>query len=121
MTPVLAGLALLLIKHFLGDFVLTTPRQLEEKKTYGARGGLEHAGVHAGLSLPCLLLVGVGIVPALVAVLAEFAVHYHLDWGKERLGRMRSYTPAHRAYWVLFGGDQLGHHLTYVVMIWMLL
>jgi hypothetical protein len=121
MIPALVGMTLLLAKHFVGDFVLPTRRQLEEKKRYGARGGLEHAGLHAALSLPCLLVVGAALLPALLVVLAEFALHYHIDWTKERLNASGGYTPADRGFWVLLGADQLAHHLTYVAMLWILL
>lgn len=44
MTFIIILLALFGIKHFLADFLWQTPKMLSEKGTYGASGGLEHAG-----------------------------------------------------------------------------
>lgn len=121
MSPVPAGLLLLLVKHFIGDFVMQTPRHVEGKRRYGAPAGVEHAAIHSALTVPCLLAVGVAVVPALLAATAELAVHYHLDWGKERIVRSRGLTPAEHGYWILLGGDQLAHQLTYLGIVWALL
>ena len=117
MNPLLLGFTLLLVKHFLGDFVLQTQRQVTEKGSYGRRGGIEHAGIHAALTIPCLLAIGVAPGTALAAAAAELVVHYHIDWGKEQVNRVAGYTPAEPRFWVLLGGDQLAHQLTYVAML----
>ena len=39
--------ALLLVKHFVCDFVVQTPYQIMNKGRYGHPGGLLHAGIHA--------------------------------------------------------------------------
>jgi hypothetical protein len=117
--PVLA-LVLLQLKHFAADFVLQTERQVRFKGVYGAAPGIQHAGTHALLTLPCLLAAGVAPVAALAAAGAELAVHYHQDWLKERVGRLAALTPANRGYWMLLGADQLVHQLTYAAMVGLL-
>jgi hypothetical protein len=112
-----AALALLLLKHFLGDFVLQTARQAQFKGVYGHRAGLEHSGIHVLLTVPCLLVVGIAPGAALAAAAAEFVVHYHEDWLKELINRRYGLTRAHKAYWVVLGADQLVHQLTYVAMV----
>lgn len=120
MGSVMLALLLLQVKHFLGDFVFQTQRQVQYKGVYGAWPGLEHSGLHAAMSVPCLLLAGAAPVAALVAALIEFVVHYHQDWARERFVRRTGLTPAARQYWVLLGADQLVHQLTYVAIVWVL-
>ena len=121
MTTMLIALALLQIKHFLADFVLQSARMAQFKGVYWHRAGFEHSGIHVALTLPCLLAVGVAPVPALAAAAAEFVVHYHEDWLKDRISRSGGYTTADKAYWVILGADQLVHQLTYVALVAILL
>ena len=86
MHTVLIALLLLQIKHFIGDFVLQSARQSRFKSGYGHRAGLEHAGIHAVLTLPCLLGVGVALTPAVITAAAEFVVHYHGERNHQGLG-----------------------------------
>jgi hypothetical protein len=120
MNRVVLAFLLLLIKHFIGDYLLQSERQIRAKGIYGARPGLEHAGLHAVLTAPCLLAVGVPPIAVAVAVALEGLVHYHTDWLKARTERRRSLTTAGKPYWVLYGADQLVHQLTYVAMVWVL-
>lgn len=114
----IAGFA---VKHFLADFVLQTTAMVYEKGYYGRRGGLIHAGWHAALSMPVLLIAAPSFLVALALGLAEGVVHYHLDYTKERLARNLGDTPKDQRFWVLLGLDQLLHHLTYAGMIALLL
>ena len=77
-------LALLLIKHCLCDFVLQTPWQLAQKGIYGAPGGLVHAGIHIAGTLLALLAVMPSLPVILTVLVAEFLVHYHIDWVRSR-------------------------------------
>lgn len=121
MNTVLVALLLLQVKHFIGDFVLQSARQSRFKSGYGHRAGLEHAGVHGVLTLPCLLAVGVALTPAVIASAAELVIHYHEDWLKERIIHHAGLTTADKGYWLAFGADQLVHQLTYVAIIAVLL
>ncbi|MGE0499555.1 MAG: DUF3307 domain-containing protein [Rhizobiaceae bacterium] len=109
--------ALLLVKHYVCDFLLQTPIQIRSKGIYGHPGGLLHAAIHvAGTALVAFPFMTAGMLA--IALLAEFVIHYHLDWGKERVGRLLA-KPSGPGYWSLFGGDQLLHQLTYVGMaVW---
>jgi len=49
--------------------------------------------------------------------LAEFVVHYHTDWAKDKLQKRAGYTPQQKGYWVLVGLDQFFHQTTYVVIL----
>ena len=109
------------VKHFLGDFVLQTTSQVQQKGYYGRRGGLVHAATHGLLSVPVLLvLTREPMLIALVAA-AEFVVHYHIDWIKARTDRVKGWSNRTQIYWVAFGIDQLLHQLTYLVIVALLL
>lgn len=117
----LFALALLQIKHFLGDFVLQTANQVRNKGTYGHPAGLVHAGTHAALTIPCLLAVGIVPYLAVGAAAIEFVIHYHQDWLKERLNARIAGSQQTKAFWVAFGADQLLHQLFYVSAVLVLL
>ncbi len=115
-SAVLAVMAILLIKHFLFDFVLQGPAQLRHKAQYGHPFGLLHAGLQAAGSLPAFLVVAPSAAVAAAIVAGEFAVHYHLDWGKEQLLRRTGWSYGDSRYWAVFGADQMIHGLTYVTI-----
>lgn len=102
------------LKHFLCDFVLQTGWQVRNKGRYGHPGGLVHSGLHALGTAPLLL----GLPPlALVGLLvAEFALHYHIDWSKDRVTKWAGWTPATHMFWIAIGFDQLLHGLSYIAL-----
>jgi len=105
------------LKHFVCDFVLQTAYQYRNKGTYGHPGGLLHAGLHTAGSLPAILaLQAAGGVAAIILV-AEFFLHYHIDWSKEQINKRYALNFNNNAYWSVFGADQLLHQMTYVVML----
>jgi hypothetical protein len=61
--------------------------------------------------VPGSLLLVVGIT------LAEFAVHYHVDWFKEQVMQRNGWTSHDRGFWYALGTDQLVHGLTYLVIV----
>jgi hypothetical protein len=111
----LAVLGYLLLKHMIADFVLQTQFQYANKGRYGHPGGLLHAGIHVALTLP-LLFALLGSYVAVIAALAvaEFVIHYHIDFTKEQITRRFGLTTTTHAYWILFGLDQLAHNATYL-------
>lgn len=104
-------------KHLIADFLLQTRYMLAGKGRYGHPGGLMHAGLHAALSLLLLLLAGVPLRWALLIAALEFAVHYHLDWSKDRWITKSAATPGDARFWRALGVDQFLHQLTYLAMI----
>lgn len=112
----LTALLLLLAKHFLFDFPLQTPYQAANKGIYGHPGGIVHSGLHAAGTGVVLAFFPVGL-PLLLAILAaEFLIHYHLDWIKARMVRRYAPDPG-VGFWSIFGLDQLAHHATYAVIV----
>ena len=123
----LLGLLLFEIKHYLADFVFQTLGQVQAKGHYGRWGGISHAGLHALMSLPALLVLTATAdlfdiprtLPLIAAVmLAEFAVHYHIDYAKARIDRGFGWDVADQEYWIVFGTDQFLHQMTYWVIVW---
>lgn len=109
------------VKHFLADFPLQFPYMLRK-----FRPGWDfvlpltaHCGVHAILTLAIVLWVR----PALwwLAV-ADFIIHFVMDRlksGPRFLGRFKDQTKT--LYWVSFGFDQMVHHLTHFLIVWIIL
>lgn len=111
-------LCLFQLKHMLADYFLQTRAMLEGRSEYVHIGRFVHAGVHAAGSLIALVLVGSSIMLILPMVLVEWAVHFHIDWGKGRYTAALNLTPQDAGYWRAIGVDQALHQLTYVAMIW---
>lgn len=118
----MALVTVLTIKHFLADFTpLQTHYMLANKGKYGHWGGISHSGIHALLSFVVLFVSTEMSFDILRTILylsvGEFLVHYHMDWFKENYNRMNGWKSTDYQFWILFGVDQLVHHLTYVAMI----
>lgn len=109
-------LILFQIKHYLGDFQFQTAWIARNKGRYGHLAGIVHAGVHGILSLPILLWFALPWNFALGLVLAEVALHYHIDWSKARLVRIEDLTEIDPRFWYYLGLDQAAHQLTYIAL-----
>lgn len=107
-------LALLFVKHYVGDFVIQAQYMIEEKARYGAEGGLHHAWVH-GIGSWAVLFVFTDAFTASLFALADAVIHYHIDWVKMNLSKQ--WQPHHWAFWTWFGADQLAHALTYIGIV----
>lgn len=110
-----------IVKHCICDFFLQTPYQYRNKGIYMHPGGMLHAGLHGLGSLAAFLVCGALGGVAIIAVLVEVVVHYHIDWGKVNLVKRYGMLPEHKTYWWVFGLDQMLHYLTNVAMIWAIL
>ena len=109
------------IKHYIADYFLQPGWMLGGKGDLRHLGGYAHAAIHAGLSGIVLLVAGTP--PEWVAglVVAEFAVHYGLDFAKIHYSRGVHVDTDPRRFWALHGVDQLTHQLTYAGMIYLVL
>lgn len=113
---VLGLLALLQFKHAICDGPLQTLWMLKEKGIYGKPGGLAHSGIHGAGSLVMLLVFGMGLLPSLLLAAADAIVHYHVDYAKETVVRMKHWSPEKPYFWWALTADQMLHHFTYVGM-----
>lgn len=114
---ILLLLAAFQVKHFLADYVFQSQYILAHRRIWGHPGGLLHAGIHAGLTVPILALAGVSWELITYLVAGEFLFHYHLDWAKDRLNHAMGWTPAVAPFWWLVGLDQMLHQLSYLVIV----
>lgn len=115
---ILAAVALLMLKHTVADFYLQTPYQYLNKGKYGHPGGVLHSGIHTALTpLVYLILVPGSLLGAGAIALAEFLLHYHIDWLKEQVTHRNGWTAQDRGFWLALGTDQLLHGLTYIAII----
>lgn len=119
LAAILVLLAVLQAKHALFDFALQTSFMWQNKGRYGHPGGLLHAGLHALGTFVALLVFVVDPLTALVIAVAEFVLHYHIDWAKEGLTARFAPTPNTATYWALFGLDQALHQWTYLAIVWL--
>jgi hypothetical protein len=123
MTPAtfLILLFLFQIKHLLADFVWQSGWMVRNKGTYGHPGGIAHAGLHSLLTVPILIWTPISLLAVLAVAGAEFVLHYHIDWTKDRLLKLSGLGPQEKAYWGLTGLDQFAHQATYVGTLWVIL
>ena len=113
-------LFLLLIKHSICDLALQgrfTSKQGDKKNLTDIKGYL-HAGDHAiGTFLVALLFVG--LLPALGVAIADFVLHFIIDYTK------RKYTlkipQSDKKYWVIQSIDQIAHYICYFVYVLILI
>jgi len=115
-TALLVVMTILQVKHCICDYFLQTLYQLQNKGVYGHPGGIIHAGLHVVGTATIFLAVMPALWLAVAILVAEFILHYHIDWAKDRWIRLRRFTPINKEYWWAFGLDQLAHHLTYIAI-----
>ncbi len=117
-STILTLFCLLQIKHMFADYFLQTRRMLTGRAVYWHLGRAQHALIHALGSALALLLVGAPAGFILVVCIAEWVVHFHIDWVKARHSQDRGYCPNDAAYWRAAGLDQALHQFTYIAMVW---
>jgi hypothetical protein len=119
---VLVALLYLQVKHFICDYPLQTHYQLANKGTYGHPGGFIHAGIHAVFTIPVFLIMTPTFLVGLAIIVAEFILHYHIDWTKQQVMARAGWVEADREFWWGIGADQFVHHVTYlgiVTVLWL--
>ena len=114
--PLFWALVLFEAKHFVADFLLWRSDPKTDS-VYGHRRGIAHAAVHAILSLPAVLIFtrSVELIAPIFAV--EFYLHYHLDWLRAWVIRVRGFEPNDARFWMIFGFGQFAHQMTYVLIL----
>lgn len=112
---ILLLLVLLQLKHFIVDFVWQTPEEIEHKGTYLDYRGVGHSIKHGLGTLIVLWALGASFEISWLYGALDFIIHYHIDWFKMNVSR--NLTPADRAFWIWLGFDQALHHLTYIMIV----
>lgn len=109
------------VKHYLADYFLQPGWMLGGKGDLRRPGGYAHAAVHAGLSAIVLFVAGAPPPTLVLLAIAEYVVHYALDYSKVHYSRGVHIDTDPRRFWALHGADQLAHQLTYAAMIYAVL
>lgn len=117
-TTLLVLLALFQVKHLFADFYLQTSKMLSARSVYLHVGRAQHAGIHALGSFLVLLPFGGPWGLILALVIAEWIVHFHIDFGKGWWSDRTGFAPTDAGYWRAFGVDQWAHQWTYIAMVW---
>ena len=111
---VLIVLAVLTTKHLIFDFFMQSLSQIKNKRIYGHPDGLLHAAGHAAGTCLAFAVITPTLAVGFGIVVAEFVLHYHIDWLKEEIGYSLKLRQDQRQYWWAFGIDQWLHQMTYV-------
>lgn len=109
------------VKHYIADYFLQPAWMLVGKGDWRHPGGYAHAGLHAALSGVVLLIAATPLPIVAALVLAEWVIHYALDYSKILYSRGVRADSDPRRFWALHGIDQLTHQLTYAAMIYAVL
>lgn len=111
-------LVFLFSKHVIIDFPLQTPYQYLNKGKYGHPGGLLHSGLHGLATFAIFAVFLVSIKFAIIYGIADFLIHYHIDWAKVNINEYYQWKPTtHSQFWILLGLDQYLHSMTYILMV----
>ena len=116
-TELLILMVLLQVKHMFADYFLQPEFMRNGRDTYLHLGRLSHAGVHAIGTVLALLVVPTALPALLLLTVADFIIHFHIDWLKARMTDGAGLTPADAGFWRAAGVDQLAHQLTYVAIL----
>lgn len=106
-------------KHAICDGPLQSLQMVREKAVYGKRQGVLHALIHAVASFVILLVVNIPAVFALQLALLEFALHYHIDFFKEKIVKHYGWYHSDGPFWWALVFDQTLHHMSYVMLVWL--
>jgi hypothetical protein len=113
---VLAVLLYLQEKHFICDYPLQTNYLVVNKGTYGHPGGVIHAGIHAIATIPAFLIITPPLSVGIGIVVAEFLIHYHVDWAKQQVMARMGWQSRDAEFWWGIGADQFLHYATYLAI-----
>lgn len=116
MGPEIFLLLILQIKHFYVDFVNQSNEEIQSKALYGSKPSIHHSLKHGlGTALCVWIVLGFwGIIFALLMGLLDSLLHYHIDYVKSNYGCKDS---TKKEFWHHFGLDQLGHQITYITIL----
>jgi len=103
------------LKQFVADFVLQTNWMAQGKARLQnwQLPLLAHAGTHGVL---CVLVTVISVPNLWWFGAIDFAIHMVIDFGKSKIGHRTGWGVADAPYWMLFGFDQLLHHITGLVL-----
>jgi|TARA_B100000085_G_C18519495_1_gene503114 hypothetical protein len=111
-------LFLLLVKHSICDLALQSRfvnKQGDKKNLTDLKGYL-HAGDHAiGTFVVALLFAG--LIPALGIAIADFVLHFIIDFAKRRYTLAKNIKQSDSKFWIIQSIDQIAHYSCYFVFV----
>ncbi len=114
-------MAIYQVKHFLADYLFQHNYMLKKiRPDWDFMGPLAlHCCVHAGLTLSICLYFRADMW---WLAMVDFGLHFFMDRlrsGPKYLGRYNDINQS--IFWWILGFDQMIHHLTHLLLIWLIL
>ncbi|GJL91840.1 MAG: hypothetical protein DHS20C04_14990 [Hyphococcus sp.] len=119
---VFAMLVTFQIKHLIGDYLLQTGWMVRGKSTPGL-GFIFPLSIHVFIHAATTFAIVWVVNPTLWwLAIFDFAAHFTMDTIKSNPGLLGRFTNMNKqSFWIPFGIDQMVHHLTHYIIIWVLL
>lgn len=114
---ILGLFTLFALKHLIADYYTQYSWMIRDKATYGAWGGIAHAGWHGILTFFVLEIFGLPFILSLLFGILDSVLHYHIDYVKSNFWKSKNLGPSDQMYWAVHGTDQFLHIMTYVLII----
>ena len=109
------------IKHFVCDYPMQNNYMLQKGSDNNWILPLSfHCFVHALFTF-IIALFATSFSMAIIAALIDFAIHFVMDRIKASKKMLGKYNPSDKSFWVSLGFDQMTHHLTGILLVWMIL
>lgn len=115
---VIGMLFLLILKHFVADFLLQPACMYENKGKLFHIGGWIHALFHSLLTVMILFSYGISFKASMVVMIAETIIHFTVDFLKVNISETLGYHPKTPEFWILLGLDQFLHYVSYLWIVW---
>lgn len=109
-------LFLLILKHAIVDVGIQRHLGYQKKHLWLSRRAQLHYIGH-GLGT-FLVLSPIGVNIALIAGIADWIAHWHIDFAKTNLNNIYELSHTDYAYWWLLTADQFLHYTTYFLIIY---
>jgi len=116
-------LILFQVKHFICDYPLQTDYMLGKMKPTGEdwyRPLALHAGVHAFFTFLIILFIHPSNYWLYLIPLLDFVIHFMVDRIKASPNLCGRWNPAQPYFWWALGADQMIHHLTHYIFIYVI-
>ncbi len=109
------------LKHIICDGPLQTLQMVQDKSHYGKPQGLLHAAIHIVGTVVVLAVSGLPLALILGLAALDGVLHYHIDFVKENVVKLKRWKTADGPFWWALTTDQALHHMTYVGLVWLAL
>lgn len=108
------------VKHFIADYPLQTPYMLGKMKS---TGWVKPLAVHALIHAMFTIFIAIWFNPHLALALGviDFILHFIIDRLKASPNLGGRFKPDQPYFWWALGADQMAHHLTHYIFIYMLI